>query len=188
MADSRSAARNHAIFSPLNLFLLGVLGLVGLVYTWIGFSTQDWSWFWPIFNQQPTQIIIHCYGQDLPLEPNSPDFLPLTYLVNQQLSAEKRVDDDFISDENYRILRQRETTISIEMRFEQHPIRIHSNRSYFSNLDTLLVVLGGDESDDLFVYGARQGQPTPGLIRIVGGQKVSKYLLQHEMCMKPRKE
>jgi hypothetical protein len=188
MADSRSTVRNPAILSPLNLFLLGLLGLAALVYTLLGFFTQDWLWFWPVFNQQPTQIIIHCHGQDFPLEPDSPNFLPLTNLINQQLSAEKRMGDDFISSENYRILKQDQANLSIEMRFEAQPIRIHSYHPYFSNVDSLLIVLSGDALGELTAYSAHQDQPIPGIIRVANSQKIAEYLMQHDLCLKPCKE
>jgi hypothetical protein len=188
MADTRSNDRKLAFLSPLNLLLLGLLGMVILVYVFVGFSTQDWLWFWPIFDEQPTQIIIHCYGQELPLEPNSPDFLPLTHLVNQQLSSEKRMDDDFISSEDYHQFLQDPAAVSMEMRYENQPIRIHSYRSFFSDVDTLSIVLQGDAQNELTVYGARQGEPTPGVIRIAGGQKILAYIIQQNLCQKPCKE
>jgi hypothetical protein len=184
MVNTRSTVRSPA----LNILLLSLLGLGGLVYALVGFFAQDFLWFWPIFNQQPSEIIIHCHGQDVSLEPDSPYFLPLTYVVNQQLSAEKRVDDDSISLEAYRELQQNQATISVEMRFDHQPIRIHSYRSYFSGVDALLIVLSGDEQNWATIYGAHQNQPTPGIIRLINGQAIADYLVQQHLCAAPCKE
>lgn len=187
MATTPPTVRRPALTSPLNIFLLSLLGVVGLIYFFVGIYTHDPLWFWPVFDQQPSLIVIHCYGQTIRLTPDSPQFIPLTYLINQQLSAERRVDNASITPETYNDFLQSQTAVSIEMRFS-HPIRIHSSRTYLSNVDTLLILLSGEENRWAQLYGARGELPMPGSLRVVNSQAIADFLFQKMLCVGPCKD
>ncbi|MFZ6030747.1 MAG: hypothetical protein ACOYYS_23825 [Chloroflexota bacterium] len=184
MATPHALKHNPAVTSPFNLFLLGLLGVVGVAYVLIGSITRDFLWFWPVFSQQPSEIILHCYGNEIPLAQDSPYFLPLTYRVEQQISGEKRLDDVDFSLEVYNQLKSSRTKASLEIHFSR-PVRIHSHRSYFTDVDTLLYVVGGDKERWVSIYGLKDGQPVAGRLRIAGTPMVADYLSQEKLCAGP---
>lgn len=171
--------------SPLNIFLLGLLGVIGLVYVLVAFFTQDLLWFWPIFDEQPSAVIIHCYGQDVLLDQISPHFLQLTYLVNQQISGDKQVKTLSIASQDFRTIWQNEDILSLEMRFSS-PVSIHLYRSLFSDMDSLFFVLSGDQAGRIFA--SRNSQPTAGYLRLVTVQPVIEYIHIEGLCTEPCKD
>ena len=69
-----------------------LLFIIITVYAVISLNTRDLLWFWPKFENQPTSILVHCYGEDVEITTTSGNFDPLTDVINHTLSGEKRWD------------------------------------------------------------------------------------------------
>jgi hypothetical protein len=159
---------------------------MGLIYFLVSFHTQDPVWFWPIFDYQPSAIIVHCDGRTISLAADSPQFIPLTHLINQQISLERHLDGDMIGD----MARQeflREGYVSIELHYPQ-PVRIHSPHTYFAQVDSLLMVLSGKQSHWTYLYASYQNDPLPGSIRVTPNQAIAEFVVQHRLCPIPCEE
>jgi len=173
--------------SPLNIFLLGLLGVVGLLYAVLGFLNHDLLWFWPLFDQQPAQINLYCRGNEVVIQQDSPHFQPVVNLVNQQIAADKFNTSDGLSLAAYQQLLDDPESITLEFRYAT-PIRIHSPLTTFSDVDTIVLPIHGPQVDQAIIYALKDGQPSSGALRLTTLQPVLLYLVENALCQENCKE
>ncbi len=178
---------NQQDYSPPSLLrLLGVIALVLLlsIYGLISLDTGDLLWFWPKFDTQPTGMLIHCYGQDIALQPDTVAFSRIAALVNQGLSGAKRWDPLSLSDATYQEYRTSPRMMTLELYYEP-PMRIHSQYKFFSDIDTLVVPLDGRHARYKVVFGRTRGITGPGSFSLATVPLIAGYLEQEGLCVKP---
>ena len=58
--------------SVVQFLLVAVVIVAVIVFAIISMNTGDILWFWPIFNGTSHRMVLHCYGQDIVVEPGDP--------------------------------------------------------------------------------------------------------------------
>ena len=174
------------VSSPSLLQLAGiiVLFLVLSIYGMISLNTGDLLWFWPKFNAQPAGMLIHCYGQDVTLEPGTAPFDHVTSLLNQGLSGAKRWDPLSLSDATYEEYQISPHMMTLEV-FYDPPVRIHSQYRFFSGIDTLVVPLDGRHAKYHVVFGRAGDVTGPGSFPLATAPLIRAYLEQEGVCTRP---
>ena len=163
---------------------MAVLVLAPLIYGIIALNTGDLLWVSPVFSAEPQAIVIHCYGNDVPLEPGTPDFVALTDLMNETLSGSKRWDPLSLSEVTYQDYRNSPQMMTLEL-FYASPLRVHSRYKFFSNVDAIIIPLEGRHALSMAVFGRRGELPAAGSFHVDTTAPLGEYLVEQGLCRKP---
>ncbi len=161
-----------------------VLILLPLIYLFIALNTGDLLWASPIFGYQPQSIVIHCFGEDVYLEPGKSEFVKVTELVNQTLTGRKRWDSLTISDETYQDYQSHPQMMVVELSYSQ-PVRVHSRYKFYSNLTELILPLVGRHAQTNAVFGRRDNFPEAGSFHVSTLEPIKDYLAESGLCREP---
>lgn len=161
-----------------------VLILVPLIYLIIALNTGDLLWASPVFGYQPQAIVIHCFGEDVDLEPDTTEFEKVNELVNQSLSGRKRWDSLTISDATYQDYQTHPQMMVVELFYSQ-PIRVHSRYKFYSNLTELILPLIGRHAQTNAVFGRRGNFPEAGSFHVNTLEPIKDYLAVSGLCIEP---
>lgn len=167
-----------------SLLLIVVIVLVVAFYAMVSFGTGDWLWFNPRFSETPNAILIHCYGQDVNVQPGSTQFELLTRVVNESLSGTKRWDELTMSNATYEDYRTDANMKVLELRYPG-PVRVHSNYKYFSNVDKLVIPLEGRHAQTNAVFGQSGDNPSAGSLHIESTTQIDSYISNLGLCPGP---
>jgi hypothetical protein len=172
--------------SPSLLKLLGliILFLVPLIYGIIALNTGDLLWASPVFAANPEAIVIHCFGQDVRLEPVSQEFAEVNSLVNQTLTGRKRWDSLSLSAATYEDYQSHPNMMVLEL-FYAESFRVHSPYKFFSNIDTIIIPLEGRHAQTNAVFGMRQDFPAAGSFHVKSTAPLVEYLASQGVCRQP---
>ena len=173
--------------SNISLLRLGgvvILSLVSVVYLVLALSTGDWIWFWPLFDAQPDSIIVHCYGEDVSLQPGSSHFSEVVNLVNEGLSGRKHWSRLSLSEVVYEQYQTSPDVMILELSYTS-PVRLHSPTKFFSSIDTLIVPLDGRYAEFSVVFGRRGEVSAPGSFHIETIAPLMEYMESEGLCRKP---
>jgi hypothetical protein len=132
---------------------MAALVLAPLIYGIIALNTGDLLWISPVFNAEPRAIVIHCYGNDVPLKPGTSDFVVLNDLVNETLSGSKRWDQLSLSEVTYQDYQTSLEMMTLELYYAS-PLRIHSPYKYYSNVNAIIIPLEGRYASSMAVLAA----------------------------------
>jgi hypothetical protein len=135
-----------------NLFLMIGIIVLFVVYGMISLSTEDPLWFWPVFREQPAQIVVNCYGETIEVGSSSGAFAGVTSAVNEMLSGSKRWDPVTMSAETYADYQSHPQMLAVEIHYRP-AVRVHSFYKYYKNLDTLVVPVDGRHAQWNTVFG-----------------------------------
>ncbi|HLE53389.1 MAG TPA: hypothetical protein VI755_15090 [Anaerolineales bacterium] len=163
---------------------MAVLVLAPLIYGIIALNTGDLLWVSPVFSAEPGAIVIHCYSNDVPLEPGTSDFVALTDLVNETLSGSKRWDPLSLSEVTYQDYRNSPQMMTLEL-FYASPLRVHSRYKFFSNVDAIIIPLEGRHALTMAVFGRRGNLPAAGSFHVDTTAPLVEYLAEQGLCDKP---
>jgi len=166
------------------MVLASIPGLLVVFYLIVAMNTGDLLWFWPVFDAQPVQIVVHCYGQDVVLEPGSEQFAQITALVNEQLSGKKRWDSLSMSQETYKTYLTSPKMMVLEMRYAE-PVRVHANFKFFKRVDTFLIPLVGRHDYTYPVFGRYREMMVAGSLHVETTQPLREYIESAGICVKP---
>jgi hypothetical protein len=167
------------------LILTILLFVLITVYGVISLNTRDLLWFWPKFENQPTSILVHCYGEDVEITTASQNFDPLTDLINRTLSGEKRWDPLSLSQATYEEYRTSPSVLTMEVNFSES-VRIHTQTAYFSNVDILVIPLDARHSTYNTLFGRTQaGDQAAGSLHVDSLDELRAYLYTHAICHPP---
>lgn len=164
-----------------NLVLIVVVVLVAAFYLMTSLGTGDWLWFNPNFSEVPQAIVVHCYGEDVDINPGSPYFNTLTEIVNESLSGKKRWDPLSMSEATYVDYQTDPRMKTIELIYGR-AIRVHSNYKYFSNVTNLIIPLEGRHAGTNAVFGKSYENPAPGSLHIESTEQIVTYLENQDIC------
>ncbi len=170
--------------SLINFILTIALAAVFFVYFTIAAYTKDAIWFWPVFDAQPGQIVIHCYGVESVLDGVSPDGQAITSMVNEQLSGDKRWGELTLRKETYDDYLNSPRMLVLEL-FYPEPVRVHSKSPFFSGINSLLIPLDGRYADQFIIFGLRDRKATGGSFYVETNQPLIDYLARTGLCTKP---
>jgi hypothetical protein len=171
--------------SILNVAWIGIVSIVIIAYSVIALNTGDWLWFWSKFDDKPNQIILHCYGEDMVIDPYSQGFSDITRLVNASLSGSKRWDPLSLSEETYQDYQTHPDMMTLELHYPQS-VRIHSDTIFFSNVDTLIIPLDGRHAGSGAIFARNQdGDPAAGALIVENTPIIAKHLSALGVCQVP---
>ena len=168
----------------------GIIGttLVFIIVTFyavISLNTRDLLWFWPKFENQPDRILVHCYGEDVEITAASQNFDPMSDVINDTLSGEKRWDPLSLSEATYDEYRTSPRMMTLEVYFPE-PVRIHTQTAFFSNVDILVIPLDARHSAHNTLFGRTQaGDQTAGSLHVDSLDDLRAYLYTHAICHPP---
>lgn len=160
------------------------LAIALLVYASIAAYTKDPLWFWPVFDAQPSAIVIRCYGQELLVATASTEGSAITKLVNEQLSGPKRWDELNLSDQTHSDYLTNPGVMVLELYYAV-PVRVHSHSPFFSNINSLIIPLDGRFADEDSVFGLINDKPTGGSFHVESTREITDYVTQRSLCIKP---
>lgn len=161
---------------------MAVIVLVPLIYLIIAMNTGDLLWASPVFNYQPQTITIHCFGEDVYLEQNTPEFDEMVSLVNSSLSGRKRWDSISISDVTYDEYQSHPRMMVVELTYPE-PIRVHSRYKFFSNVDHLIIPLVGRHAQTNAIFGRRAEYPAAGSFHVNDLSDIKDFLAENQLCV-----
>ena len=170
--------------SILNFLITIVLVALLFYYVSMAAMTGDALWFWPLFEEMPSQVVIHCYGQEKSLEGTSEDATAIASLLNEQISGDKRWDELNLTDPTHEYYMTDAEIMVLEL-FYAEPIRIHLPNRFFSGIDSLLVPLDGRYADTSIIFGLIDGRPAGSSFHVGTNQPLIDYLAQEGLCSKP---
>jgi hypothetical protein len=166
------------------MLLVTVVIIIVIAFAIIAMNTGDILWFIPIFNGKPQSIVVHCYGEDVHVEPWNSAYEPLNLAVNESLSGSKRWDPLSMSDQTYSDYQTSTTMMVLELTYDP-PERIHSSYKFFKNLDKLVIPLDGRHASSNSVFGRLHGLMLAGSMHVKTTEKIVTALEQQELCRKP---
>lgn len=170
--------------SVLNFLLTTTLAILFLIYFSIMAYTKDALWFYPVFDVEPAQIAIRCYGEQVILEQDSEHLSVIAGMVNEQISGDKRWDELNLTDPTYQDYQTTTSMMILELNYSE-PQRIHSRSPFFSGFTTLLIPLDGRYSDTNIMFAVRNGKPGGGSFHVQSFVPVKSYIEDHSLCVKP---
>lgn len=171
--------------SILNIFWIVIVSVVLIAYGVISLSTRDPLWFWPKFDNKPDHIVLHCYGENMVVDPYSEGFTEITQLVNQTLSGSKRWDPLSLSDTTYQDYLTDSKMMTLELDYPR-AVRVHSDTLYFSNVDTLIIPLDGRHAAKNAIFGrTNEGEPVAGSLIVEKTSTLRNYLAGIGLCESP---
>jgi len=172
--------------SPSYVQIIGVTGLIIFLifFAIIAMNTGDILWFFPVFNEKPKNITIHCYGEDILIEQWGSAYETVNLAVNESLSGSKRWDSLSMSDVTYSDYQTSTNMMVIELAYDP-PVRIHSFYKFFKNLDRLIIPLDGRHASSNTVFGHLKGKMLAGSMHVESVETIITTLEQQGLCLKP---
>ncbi len=169
--------------SVAGLLIIAAVITVVLAYAAISMNTGDFLWFWPRNDNLPNTIVIHCYSEDVVVDPASAHFTEITTMVNDVMSGQKRWDPLSLSDVTYDEYLSHPKMMTLEVSYPR-PVRIHTNTAFFSNVDMLLIPLDARHASKNVVFGRTEaGHPAAGSLFINSTDTVKDYLNIQGICV-----
>jgi hypothetical protein len=170
--------------SCLKAVLLGIGIFAVILFMITAMNTRDLLWFWPVFNQVPVSITVHCYGTDVDVKPGQPAFEGVTNAVNKSLSGRKRWDGTSMSDVTYQEYQTSPAVMVIELLYDP-PATVHSQYAYFKKVNWLIIPLDGRSTSTNSVF-ARTGEFTnSGSYHVKSTAPILTALQEQGICLKP---
>jgi hypothetical protein len=167
--------------SLLRFFGLAILFIAPLIYLIIALNTGDLLWISPFFNAEPAAIVVHCYGEDVPIDPKTEQFRQLNGLVKQTLTGRKRWDPLTMSAVTYEEYQSHPKMMVLEL-FYGAKIRIHSRYKFFSNVDTLVIPLEGRHAQTNAIFGRTNEYISVGSLHVKTVTPLVEYLSNEGLC------
>lgn len=182
----KAPEKNSKIHSPsiLSCGVVFVFGTALILYLSLAIYTSDLIWFWPVFAEQPSQIVLRCYGQDIEVQRQSVNFNDLTNILNEQLSGDKRWEELPLTDVTYQDYLDSQDMVVVRF-FYPEPVRIHSHSIFYSKIDQLLVPLVGRHANTQVVFGLTGDKATGGSLHVKTVQPLLEYIHRAGLCLPP---
>ena len=167
--------------SLLRFIGLAILFIAPVIYLIIALNTGDLLWISPFFTAEPMAIVVHCYGEDVPIEPTSEHFHEINDLVQQTLTGRKRWDTLSLSENTYEEYQSHPGTMVLELYYASK-IRIHSRYMFFSNVDTLIIPLDGRHAQTNAIFGRTNDYISVGSFHVKTTVPLVEYLSVEGIC------
>jgi hypothetical protein len=167
--------------SLLQVVIIAAVIFSAIVFFVIVINTGDLLWFVPSFNGLPAQIVVHCYGQDVTVNPGDAAFERLNEAVNQSLSGSKRWDSLSLSEATYQEYQDSPTMLVVELSYDP-VVRIHSFYKFFKNVDTIIIPLDGRHASSNSIFGRVRELSVAGSFHVESLQLVTTALGEQGIC------
>jgi hypothetical protein len=170
--------------SLVQFLLVAVVIVAVIIFAIISMNTGDILWFWPIFNGTSHRMVLHCYGQDIVVEPGDPAYETVNAAVNDSLSGTKRWDSLSMSDATYDEYHTSSEMMVLELGYDP-PERLHSFYKFFKSFDTLVIPLDGRHASFDTVFGRFRTNTLAGSFHVEDTTKIMTTLADQDLCNKP---
>jgi hypothetical protein len=181
IVSSVSAGKKVSILD----FLLTIgLVIIVFIYLMLAAYSRDLLWFWPKFDEMPIQVLVRCQGQEHKLEGTSAEAQVIAWMLNEQISGDKRFDTLNLTTPTYEYYLTDPGVVTLELLYSE-PVRIHLPNIYFSNISSLLVPLEGRYANTKIVFGLINGVPAGGSFHVNSTQKIVDYIAKSGLCTVP---
>jgi len=170
--------------SVLQFLMIALVIVAVIVFAIISMNTGDILWFWPIFQGTPHRMVIHCYGEDIVVEPADSFYEPINAAVNDSLSGTKRWDSLSMSDATYADYQTSTVMLVLELGYDP-PARLHTFYMFFKNFDTLVIPLDGRHAAFDTVFGRLRMNTLAGSMHVEDTTTIMTALADQELCQKP---
>lgn len=149
----------------------------------ISLNTKDLLWFWPTFDELPRQMIVHCYGTDIELNPSAA-FEAVNGAVNEALSGSKRWDQLTMSDETYQEYQDSSQMMTLELVYDP-TVRIHSFYAFYKNIRQLIIPLDGRHASSNAIFGRLGDFALSGSFHTKSNAPILEAVQENGICQKP---
>jgi hypothetical protein len=170
--------------SLTGLLVTVLILIIGLVYIFISLNTEDALWFVPFFNEQPDEIFVNCYGQEIIIIPEDAQYEQIVQVINNSLSGSKNWDSLTLSDITYQDYQNHQEMMILELFYSQ-PVRIHSIYKFFSDLDSIVIPLDGRHAATGAVFGRSNNLNTAGALHYDEIPAIREFIESQGICTKP---
>jgi hypothetical protein len=170
--------------SVIEFLVTVVVSLALLVYLSLAAYTKDGLWFWPVFNAQPSAIIIYCYGNPVSLDGQSQAVQDLADLINTQISGDKRWDTLNLTNDTYNDYITTPSFLVMEFVYSRGQ-RIHSASPFFTGFTSLILPVDARHSETNTIFGLINNKPAGGSYHLETISPIKNYLAQSGLCIKP---
>jgi hypothetical protein len=167
--------------SLVNLGIIALVFTVVAAYAGLAMNTGDALWFWPYFSEEPQQVMVHCYGETVPVSAGSGAFTALTEAVNDIMSGRKRWDPLSLSDETYNDYLNHPEMLTVEVIYAP-AVRVHSIYKFFSYVENLIIPLDARHAHINAVFARNNGQPSGGSLIIEGHNPLLDAVADQGLC------
>lgn len=178
ISSQQSAGRTASV---LNFLVTIFLAIVAFIYLSLTAYTKDALWFNPVYNANPAFGILRCYGEEILIQEDSPHFVAITDLVNEQVSGDKRWDELNLSDDTFEYYQSSDQMMLLELHYDE-PQRIHSFSPFFSNFDALLIPLDGRHAEKTILFSLVNGKPSGGSFHLETYDPLLSYIEENDLC------
>src|SRR4030042_2830954 len=170
--------------SLLKAALIGIVIFGVMLFLVTAMNTRDLLWFWPVFEEVPVDIVVHCYGTDVQVIPGQPACEVVNNAINSSLTGVKRWDDLSMSDTTYQDYQTSPTMMVVELSYDL-PVRIHSQYAFFKNVNKLIIPLDGRHAFANPVFGRTGGFTNAGSYHVKSTAPIVTALQEQGICAKP---
>ncbi|GAB4569068.1 MAG: hypothetical protein Fur0017_13340 [Anaerolineales bacterium] len=167
--------------SVSNFLLTVSLAIAAFIYLSLTAYTKDPLWFYPVYEARPAFGILRCYGGEILIQEDSPHLAPITALLNEQISGDKRWDELNLTDETFKYFQTSDLMLLLELHYDE-PQRIHSYSPFFSNFDTLLIPLDGRHAEKTILFSLVNGKPSGGSFHLETYAPLLAYIENNNLC------
>ena len=164
-----------------SMLLTAIVILAILLYVIFSLNLKDPLWFIPTYNATASEIIIHCYGEDVQVEPGSAAFVSLNDAVNKGISGTKRWDSLSLSTVTYEDYMSNPKMMVLDFRYDK-PQMIHSAYRFFKKFDQLLIPLVGRHANYNSVFGRLGEYPEAGSFHLRDNAPILQLVEELQLC------
>ena len=169
--------------------LLQVIGItlpiiLVMVFLVISLNTGDFLWFYPVFDEIPIGMLVHCYGNDVEINPGDPAFAPVSTAVNQVISGAKRWDELTLSDETYQEYQTNSQMVILEL-FYDPSVRIHSSYKFMKSIDAIVIPLVGRHAQYNTLFGRMREYTAAGSFHFKSMTPIEEAVQAQGICPLP---
>jgi hypothetical protein len=143
--------------------ILIVLLFFGVVYYGImAINNGDFLWWWPWFDEKPSEIVMYRAGQKTVITPESPDYTRLVQAINESLSRRTGYLNLGLSEPTVEEYMTEATVIELT-----YPALVSMHSQYrLVPFDGLLIPLEGRHSEWRVVFFSQYGQYIAGALQL----------------------
>lgn len=167
----------------LDMVIVTMVLVAIIAFLAISFNTRDLLWFWPVFEETPRQMIVHCYGSDVQVNPG-PEFEAINTAVNDVLSGGKRWDQMTMSDETYQDYLSSPQMMALELVYNP-AVRIHSFYSFYKKITQIIIPLDGRHANTNAVFGRLGEYSLSGSVHYESMAPILDAVESNGICQKP---
>jgi hypothetical protein len=153
--------------------ILVVVLFFGTIYYGImAVNNRDLLWWWPWFDEMPSEIVMYRTGQKTVITPDSPDYAPLVKAINESLSQRIGYLNLGVGEETLKEYSTEGAAVEVI-----YPSLVSMHSQYrLVPFDRLLMPLRGRHSESRVVFFGQEGRYLAGAIQLATTDPIKETL------------